>query len=53
MFTMVSPLAITGDGIGQASRSVAGKGDFHPNLPKIKRARRAVWHLIVYTIEEN
>jgi hypothetical protein len=47
-------LAITGDKTRQASRVVAGKGNFfHPNSTKIKRARRAVWHHIVYTIEEN
>jgi hypothetical protein len=38
-FAMVSPLAITGDEAGQASRSVARKGDFYPNSLKIKRAR--------------
>jgi hypothetical protein len=30
-----------------------GKGDFYPNLLKIKRARRAVWHLATYAIEKT
>jgi hypothetical protein len=42
-----------GNGVGQASRLVARKGDFRPNSKKIKRARCAVWHPTVHTIEEN
>jgi hypothetical protein len=49
-FAVISPTSHHSNGAGRASRSVARKGDFCPNSLKIKRARRAVRHLAIYTV---
>jgi hypothetical protein len=38
-FAVVTPLAITGNGVGRASGSMAGKGDPRLNLQRTEEAR--------------
>jgi hypothetical protein len=46
------PLAIAGNGAGQASRSAVRKGDFCLDLLEIEIARQAIQHLTIYAREK-
>jgi hypothetical protein len=46
------PVAIIGNGVGRASRSVVRKGYFCPSSLEIAIARREVHHLTIYTTQK-